>query len=120
MKETIISIIVALVFTLSAIIVAAMRGEFSARAKKILIGLVAEAESFFGGGTGKIKFSSVFGRLYETMPDLFGLLFSEKTVADWIEEAVSSLEEDMPPADPARFPAADAADHTDSECGGAA
>lgn len=68
-----------------------LRSGLSDRARKILLGLVAEAESYFGSGTGKIKFSAVLGRLYAAMPSVLQLLFSEETVASWIEDAVASL-----------------------------
>lgn len=91
MSQPIMSVIIAVLSVLAAILVAALRGGLSERAKSILLGLVAEAESYFGAGTGRIKFSAVLGRLYATMPTLLQVLFSEKTVADWIEEAVASL-----------------------------
>lgn len=74
----------------AAAIYFARRG-LSARAKDILLGLVAEAESYFGEGTGKIKFSAVLGRLYEMMPAVLQLLFKPATIEGWIEEAVSAL-----------------------------
>ena len=51
------------------------RNGISARAKRILLGLVAEAECYFGEGTGSIKFSAVLGRLYSQMPAVMQLLF---------------------------------------------
>lgn len=68
----------------------ARRG-LSDRAKGILLGLVAEAESYFGKGTGKIKFSAVLGRLYQSMPPVLQLLFKPATIEGWIEEAVLAL-----------------------------
>ncbi len=73
----------------SAVLVA--RRGLSTRAKRILLGLVAEAECYFGSGTGEIKLSAVLGRLYETMPALLQILFKPETVAGWIEDAVCAL-----------------------------
>ncbi len=91
MSQPIISAIIAVLAFLGTVLIAALRGGLSERAKSILLGLVAEAESYFGAGTGRIKFSAVLGRLYATMPSLLQVLFSEKTVTAWIEEAVLSL-----------------------------
>ena len=67
------------------------RNGISARAKRILLGLVAEAECYFGEGTGSIKFSAVLGRLYSQMPAVMQLLFKPETIEGWIEEAVAAL-----------------------------
>jgi hypothetical protein len=73
-----------------AAVLVARRG-LSARARRIQLGLVAEAECYFGDGTGAIKFSAVLGRLYESLPAVAQLLFKPETVEGWIEEAVSAL-----------------------------
>ncbi len=67
------------------------RNGLSAHAKRILLGLVAEAEAYFGAGTGAIKLSSVLGKLYAAMPPLMQILFRRETIEGWIEEAVSAL-----------------------------
>jgi hypothetical protein len=70
----------------------ARRG-LSARAREILLGLVAEAEGYFGEGTGAIKLSAVLGRLYEMMPTLLQVLFKPATIRGWVEEAVCALKD---------------------------
>lgn len=67
------------------------RNGLSSHAKRILLGLVAEAEAYFGAGTGAIKFSSVLGRLYASMPAVLQVLFRRETIEGWIEEAVDAL-----------------------------
>ncbi|MBO5050954.1 MAG: hypothetical protein J6D31_02050 [Clostridia bacterium] len=67
------------------------RNGLSTHAKRILLGLVAEAEAYFGAGTGAIKLSSVLGKLYAAMPPLMQILFRRETIEGWIEEAVSAL-----------------------------
>ena len=52
---------------------------------------MAEAEAYFGAGTGAIKLSSVLGKLYAAMPPLMQILFRRETIEGWIEEAVSAL-----------------------------
>ena len=92
MNQTIATVIAALGFVgiCAGLLIIKRRG-LSSRAKKILLGLVAEAEATFGGGTGRIKFSAVLGRLYAALPGALQLLFSEETVAAWIEDAVTAL-----------------------------
>lgn len=92
MNQIILPLLCALfaLFLLGAAIYFARRG-LSARARAILLGLVAEAESYFGEGTGKIKLSAVLGRLYESMPPLLQVLFKPSTIEGWIEEAVAAF-----------------------------
>ena len=63
------------------------------RAKHILLGLVAEAEAYFGAGTGAIKRSAVLGKLYAAMPPLLQFLFRRETMEEWIEAAVQALKQ---------------------------
>ena len=92
MKEIILTLVCALVFigVCAGLILIRRRG-LSERAKKILLGLVAEAERAFGAGTGAIKFSAVLGRLYGALPETVQFLFSQETIASWIEDAVLQL-----------------------------
>ena len=92
MSQTVCTILLVLLFfgVCAGLVFLARRG-LSERARNILLGLVAEAESFFGAGTGQIKFSAVLGRLYTAMPSVLQFLFSEKTIASWIEDAVAAL-----------------------------
>lgn len=94
MNQTIATVIAALAFVgiCAGLLIIKKRG-LSSRAKKILLGLVAEAEQMFGGGTGSIKFSAVLGRLYAALPATVQFLFSEETVASWIEDAVEALKQ---------------------------
>lgn len=92
--EHIGSIIVAIVFLLAvAILYFAAKGKYRKVAKQIMLSLVVAAEEKFGGGTGKIKFSYVVDRLYEKLPVIVQILFSEKDIANMIEEAVAKMKE---------------------------
>jgi hypothetical protein len=92
MSQTVLTLVYAFVFCgVCAGLIFCLRGGLSARARAILLGLVAEAEVLFGAGTGEIKFSAVLSRLYAAMPSVLQFLFSEKTVASWIEDAVAAL-----------------------------
>lgn len=57
----------------------------------MLLYLVLEAEILLGGGTGQLKFSAVSTWLYEKMPVILKLLFTEKQIANMINEAVEKL-----------------------------
>lgn len=69
------------------------RSGLARQAKEILLGLVAEAESLFGEGTGSIKFSAVLARLYAAMPSVFRFFFSKERISAWIEEALLSMKQ---------------------------
>ncbi len=92
MNQIVATVIAALAFVglCAGLLIIKKRG-LSSRAKKILLGLVAEAEVLFGAGTGSVKFSAVLGRLYAALPATVQFLFSEETVASWIEDAVAAL-----------------------------
>lgn len=53
--------------------------------KKILFNLVTQAEKQFGGGTGSMKFAAVADWIYQRIPAVLKLLFTEKDIADMIE-----------------------------------
>lgn len=55
---------------------------------EILFYLVSEAESVFGGGTGQLKYAAVVSWLYERLPAIVKLLYSEKQIDLLIENAV--------------------------------
>ena len=80
------SVLVVLVF-LGLIVVLIKRGE-TAVLKKILFGLVTKAEREFGGGTGKLKLATVSDWIYQRIPAVLKLLFSEKDLERLIESAL--------------------------------
>jgi len=53
--------------------------------KKILFNLVTQAEKQFGGGTGSMKFAAVADWIYQRIPAVLKLLFTEQDIADMIE-----------------------------------
>lgn len=53
--------------------------------KKILFNLVTQAEKQFGDGTGSMKFAAVADWIYQRIPAVLKLLFTEKDIADMIE-----------------------------------
>lgn len=61
--------------------------------KQICFYLVCEAEAQFGGGTGTLKFAAVTSWLYERLPVVCKLLFTQKQIDAFIEEAVTKMKE---------------------------
>lgn len=53
--------------------------------KKILFNLVTQAEKQFGSGTGELKFAAVADWIYQRIPAVMKLLFTEQDIADMIE-----------------------------------
>ena len=80
------SVLVVLAF-LALIVVLIKRGE-TAVLNRILFGLVTKAEKEFGGGTGKLKLAAVSDWIYQRIPAVLKLLFSEKDLERMIETAL--------------------------------
>ena len=80
------SVLVVLAF-LGMIVVLIKRGE-TAVLNRILFGLVTKAEKEFGGGTGKLKLAAVSDWIYQRIPAVLKLLFSEKDIEKLIEDAL--------------------------------
>ena len=80
------SVLVVLAF-LALIAVLIKRGE-TAVLNRILFGLVTKAEKEFGGGTGKLKLAAVSDWIYQRIPAVLKLLFSEKDIERMIETAL--------------------------------
>lgn len=69
---------------LALIVVLIKRGETKVL-KKILFNLVAQAEKQFGSGTGTLKFAAVTDWIYQRIPAILKLLFTEKDISNLIE-----------------------------------
>lgn len=80
------SVLVVLAF-LVVIVVLIKRGETKIL-EKILFNLVTQAEKQFGGGTGSLKFAAVADWIYQRIPAVLKLLFTEKDIANMIETAL--------------------------------
>lgn len=81
------SVLVVLAF-LALIVVLVKRGETKVL-NKVLFGLVTQAEKQFGGGTGKLKLAAVSDWIYQRIPAVLKLLFSEKDIENMIETALA-------------------------------
>ena len=80
------SVLVILAF-LALIVVLVKRGETKVL-NKVLFSLVTQAEKQFGGGTGKLKLAAVSDWIYQRIPAVLKLLFSEKDIESMIETAL--------------------------------
>ena len=57
----------------------------------MLFYLVTEAEKAFGGGTGELKYAAATTWLYQQLPAILTMLFTDKQI-DWmIEDAVDKM-----------------------------
>ncbi len=81
------SVLVVLAF-LALIVVLIKRGE-TAVLNKILFSLVTKAEREFGGGTGKLKLAAVSDWIYQRIPAVLKLLFSQRDIENMIESALA-------------------------------
>ncbi|MEA5057791.1 MAG: hypothetical protein VB047_09580 [Anaerotignum propionicum] len=53
--------------------------------KQVLFNLVTQAEKQFGSGTGDLKYAAVSDWIYQRIPAILRLLFTEKDIANMIE-----------------------------------
>ncbi|MDF1494069.1 hypothetical protein [Caproiciproducens sp. CPB-2] len=77
------SVLVVLAFIVF-VIVLIKRGETKIL-KQILFNLVTQAEKQFGGGTGSLKFAAVADWIYQRIPAILKLLFTEQDISNMIE-----------------------------------
>lgn len=77
------SVLVVVAF-IAFMIVLVKRGETKIL-KQILFNLVTQAEKQFGSGTGELKFAAVSDWIYQRIPAILRLLFTEKDIANMIE-----------------------------------
>ena len=87
--------IIFILAVLAAVIVLSFvaKGKYRKVAKRILLSLVVAAEQQFGGKTGEVKFSYVAEKLHEKLPFIVQILFTEKDIANMIEEAVDKMKQ---------------------------
>ncbi len=85
------SILVVILFVLFLLVL--IRRGATKQVKQILFYLVTEAEAKFGNGTGQLKYAAVVAWLYEKLPTIIKILFTEKQIDTLIEEAVKKMKE---------------------------
>lgn len=78
-------VLIALVF---AIIIYLIKTGQTKILKQIAVKLVTDAEGECGSGTGIIKLSEVVGKLYEKLPSVVRILFTEKQLVQITEKVL--------------------------------
>lgn len=85
-------IILAVIVVIAAIIYAIKTGN-GKLLRAILFAAVTAAEKEFGGGTGELKKSTVLSWVYEKLPSILKMLFSETQLSVMIENALAEAKE---------------------------
>ena len=85
------SILVVILFVLFLLVL--IRRGATKQVREILFYLVTKAEAEFGRGTGQLKYAAVVAWLYEKLPTIIKILFTEKQIDTLIEEAVKKMKE---------------------------
>ena len=86
--DSILTIILFMVFLLFLIKKGAIK-----QVNQILFYLTIEAERQFGSGTGSLKYAAVTTWLYERLPSIIKILFTDKQIDKMIEKAVSDMKD---------------------------
>ena len=61
--------------------------------RKIVLGLVVQAEKNLGSGTGEFKYAMVVENVYKTLPAVLTLLITKNELDKLIEDAVTYMKE---------------------------
>ena len=83
------SVLVVLLFIIALIFM--LRKGATRQVNEMLFYLVTEAEKQFGGGTGQLKYAAVVAWLYERLPLIVRILYTEKQIDLLIEDAVERM-----------------------------
>lgn len=86
--DSILTIILFIVFLLFLVKKGAIK-----QVNEILFYLVTEAEREFGNGTGSLKYAAVTTWLYDRLPTIIKILFTDKQIDEMIEQAVKDMKE---------------------------
>lgn len=86
--DSILTVILFIVFLLFLI-----KKGATTQVNEILFYLVIEAEKQFGNGTGALKYAAVTTWLYERLPSIIKMLFTDKQIDLMIEKAVKDMKD---------------------------
>lgn len=86
--DSILTIILFIVFLLFLI-----KKGATTQVSQILFYLVIEAEKQFGNGTGALKYAAVTTWLYERLPSIIKVLFTDRQIDQMIEKAVKDMKD---------------------------
>ncbi len=85
------NILVIIIFI--SIILILLKYGYRKKVDKMLFYLVIKAEKEFGGNTGKLKYSAVTTWVYEKLPNILKIIFTDKEIDTLIEESVNQMKE---------------------------
>lgn len=85
------SILVVVLFIL--LLIYLLKRGANKKVNQMLFYLVIKAEEQFGGGTGNLKYAAVITWLYDKLPVILKILFTEKQIDTMIENAVQEMKE---------------------------
>ena len=60
---------------------------------RILLKHVTDAEKALGSGTGRLKLSTVSGWIYEEIPAIVRILFTDQEISDLVEKALTAAKQ---------------------------
>ncbi|MBE6012067.1 MAG: hypothetical protein E7234_05870 [Lachnospiraceae bacterium] len=80
--------VLVILFFIVGIVVMLKKGETKIL-KQILFNLVTQAEKQYGSGTGALKFAIVSDWIYQRIPAILKILFTQKDIENMIEAALT-------------------------------
>lgn len=91
MNDIIVNVLIVLV-VIMCLLVLYKKGKKEA-VRNVVLALVVQSEKALGSGTGELKYAMVIDKLYDKLPLLVKLLFTQKELDLLIEEAVIKLKQ---------------------------
>lgn len=85
------SVLVIILFTVGILFM--IKKGATRQVNEILFYLATEAEREFGNGTGALKYAAVTTWLYERLPSVIKILFTDKQIDQMIENAVDDMKD---------------------------
>jgi len=82
---------IAAVLIFIAVLGAMLKLKLAAQVRQIVYYLVVKAEQLYGAGTGEIKYAAVIAWIYERLPLVLRLLFTQKDIDIMLEQGVQRL-----------------------------
>ena len=84
--------ILLIIAAVAAVVFAIFKGNKSV-VMRMLYALVTDAEKALGAGTGSLKLAAVIGEIYPKLPAVVKTFISDKTIVQWVEEALAAAKE---------------------------
>lgn len=84
--------ILLIVAAVASVVFAIFKGNKSV-VMSMLYALVTDAEQAFGAKTGPLKLAAVIGEIYPKLPAIVKIFITEKTLQQWVEDALAAAKE---------------------------